>query len=57
MIKKIILIILFIIAYGLIGNMEQVSNKVSSDIDNNNYTQYRIQQSNMQLQNELTSNK
>ena len=57
MIKKIILIILFIIAYGLIGNMEQVSNNVSSDIDNNNYTQYRIQQSNIQLKNELTSNK
>ena len=57
MIKKIILIILFIIAYGLIGNMEQVSNTTSNKIDSNNYTQYRMQQSNLQLKNELTSNK
>ena len=57
MIKKIILIILFIIAYGLIGNMEQVSNTASNKIDSDNYTQYRMQQSNLQLKNELTSNK
>lgn len=57
MFKKIILIILFIIAYGLVGNMEQVSNTASNKIDSNNYTQYRIQQSNIQLKNELTSNK
>lgn len=53
MLRKIILIILFIIAYGLIGNMEQVSNTASNKIDNDNYIQYRIQQSEIQLQNEL----
>lgn len=53
MLRKIILIILFIIAYGLIGNMEQVSNTASNKIDSDNYTQYRIQQSNLQLKNEL----
>lgn len=57
MLKKIILIILFIVAYGLVGNIEQVSNTASNKIDSDNYTQYRIQQSNIQLQNELTSNK
>ena len=54
MLKKMILIILFIIAYGLIGNMEQISNTASNKIDSNNYTQYRIQQSNIQLKKELT---
>lgn len=57
MLKKIILIILFIVAYGLVGNIEQVSNTASNKIDSDNYTQYRIQQSNLQLKNELTSNK